>query len=203
MLVRGFSLIEVLASLLILGLGMLGIVALSAHGQRAYIESTQRSEAIRYVEEMADRIRANRQVADDPTFVRFYEDPAGSGTPDMLGDGDEFDDIFGASPTGVNCNQASSGSGCSAQQLALFDRAWWDGLLTGQISQTGLIGAVGCITQVAGAVPRARVTLAWQGMSDTADSADANGPFAGLTCGDTEFAGNLNSRRMVSLEVAL
>lgn len=199
MLVRGFSLIEVLVSLLILGLGLLGIVALSAHGQRAYVESTQRSEATRYVEEMADRIRANTQVAQDPTFIRFYVDPAGSATPDLLGDGSEFDDVLGAAPTGVNCNT----SVCTPQQLALFDRAWWDGLLSGQVSDLGLIGAVGCITQVPGVLPRARVSLAWQGMRDTLDSGGANGPLAAITCGDVAFAGDLSSRRLVSLEVAL
>ena len=199
MLSRGFSLIEVLVALMILGLGMLGIVALSMHGQRAYVESTQRSEAVRYVEEMADRIRANTQVALDPTFIRFYVDPAGSATPDLLGDGSEFDNVLGASPTGVNCNAAV----CTPQQLAQFDRAWWDGLLSGQISQVGLLGAVGCITQVAGAVPRARVSVAWQGMRETTDSGGANGPFAAITCGDVAFAGDLASRRLVTLEVAL
>ena len=43
MLSRGFSLIEVLASLLILGLGLLGILALAAQGQQSYVESAQRS----------------------------------------------------------------------------------------------------------------------------------------------------------------
>lgn len=203
MLSRGFSLIEVLASLLILGLGMLGIVALAAQGQQSYIESAQRSEAVRYAEEMADRIRANSGLAANPALIAFYVDPAGSATPDELGDGSEYQDIFGASPTGVNCVRATTGAGCSSTQLALFDRAWWDGLLAGQVTELGLTSPVGCITQVAGAVPRVRITVAWQGLSDTTDSAGAGGTFAPITCGDAAFGVGVASRRMVSLEVAL
>ena len=203
MLSRGFSLIEVLASLLILGLGLLGILALAAQGQQSYVESAQRSEAVRYAEDMADRIRANGGLAANPGLIAFYVDPAGSATPDELGDGSEYADIFGASPSGVNCIQASTGSGCSTTQMALFDRAWWDGLLAGQITELGLVSPVGCISQVAGAVPRVRITIAWQGMSETADSAGAGAIFAGMTCGDTTFGTQVASRRMVSLEVAL
>jgi len=55
----GFSLIEVLIALLVLGVGLLGMASLQIIGVRNTYESTLRSLAVNQCYEIADRMRAN------------------------------------------------------------------------------------------------------------------------------------------------
>lgn len=199
MLNRGFTLIEVLVSLLLLGMGMLGIVALAGNGQRSFTESTQRAEALRYVEEMADRIRVN------PAAIANYVAPGGAVTPVAVGAGTEYDAIGATVPDCALSAASAAGSGCSAAQMAEYDRAWWDGLVAGRFGELGLSSPRGCINRVAGIPERARIAVVWQGMSDTADLGVNGALFAAIDCGDDTFIGAASrlSRRMAVLEVAL
>lgn len=58
--VRGTTLIEVLISILIMSIGMLGIAALQAFSMSSSHTASFRSQAIVLVRDMADRMRANR-----------------------------------------------------------------------------------------------------------------------------------------------
>ena len=199
MLTRGFSLIEVLVSLLLLGMGMLGIVALAGNGQRSFSESTQRAEALRYVEEMADRIRVN------PGAIANYVAPGAAATPVPVGDGTEFDAI-GSTVSDCALSAASAAAGgCTPAEMAEYDRAWWDGLVAGRFGELGLTAPQGCINRVVGIPERARIALVWQGMSDTQDLGANGALFEAIDCGDGTFVGAAArlSRRMAVLEVAL
>ena len=55
MLSRGFTLIEVLVTLVILMFGLLGIAGLMAKGQRASFEAYQRQAALAIANDMAER----------------------------------------------------------------------------------------------------------------------------------------------------
>jgi type IV pilus assembly protein PilV len=59
---RGFSLVEVLAALVVLEFGMLGIAGLSALTLRSGSGSIVRTQAISLADDLADRIRANRNA---------------------------------------------------------------------------------------------------------------------------------------------
>ena len=61
---RGISLIEVLITLFVLLVGLLGVAALSLASQRASMESLQRHQALMLLNDMVSRINANRTVAD-------------------------------------------------------------------------------------------------------------------------------------------
>ena len=63
MLNRGFTLIEVLVTLVILTFGLLGIAGLMAKGQRASFEAFERQQAVALASDMAERVRANRSQA--------------------------------------------------------------------------------------------------------------------------------------------
>ncbi len=56
---RGFSLIEVLVSLVILSVGLLGIAGLQVTGLRSNHSSLLRSQATLFASDMAERMRAN------------------------------------------------------------------------------------------------------------------------------------------------
>lgn len=57
--VRGFSLIEVLVALVVLSIGLLGIAALQVDSVRNGQSALQRTRAVNFAVDMADRIRAN------------------------------------------------------------------------------------------------------------------------------------------------
>ena len=60
---RGFTLLEVLVSLVILVFGLLGIIGMQAFTQVATFESYQRGQALILVQDMADRLSTNRGAA--------------------------------------------------------------------------------------------------------------------------------------------
>lgn len=61
---RGAMMIEVLVSMLICAFGVLGLAALQARASQAEFESYQRSQALLLVDDMVNRINANRDDAD-------------------------------------------------------------------------------------------------------------------------------------------
>jgi len=61
----GFSLIEVLVTIAILMIGLLGLAALQTNATIAEIEAYQRAQALVLVQDFADRITANKLHADD------------------------------------------------------------------------------------------------------------------------------------------
>ncbi len=52
--------IEVLVTLVVLALGLLGVVGLQARGQQAELESYQRGQALVLLQDMVDRMNTNR-----------------------------------------------------------------------------------------------------------------------------------------------
>ena len=60
---RGASLIEVLVTLVIVAFGLLGIVGMQARLQVSEMEAYQRSQALLLLNDMANRIAINRQLA--------------------------------------------------------------------------------------------------------------------------------------------
>jgi type IV pilus assembly protein PilV len=71
----GFSMIEILVALVVLGVGMLGIAALFVSSTRANGSAISRSQAVNLASDMADRIRANR------TAGVLYSTISGGATP--------------------------------------------------------------------------------------------------------------------------
>jgi type IV pilus assembly protein PilV len=145
----GFSMLEVLISIFIILLGLLGLAGLIVRSNQTEFESYQRVQALMLVQDMVDRINANRKVA------TCYSNGT---TGTLLG-------------TGAG-TPASCGSGTAEQQdRAEADLAAWNLLLLGsaETSATGvdctatpascigaMIGARGCVTydpgtEVAGA----------------------------------------------------
>jgi type IV pilus assembly protein PilV len=64
----GFAMIEVLASLLVLTVGLLSVAGLSANALKASDTSSYRARAAREVIAISDAIRSNRQAASDDEF---------------------------------------------------------------------------------------------------------------------------------------
>ena len=186
MTMRGFTLLEILITLIILAVGMLGLANLQSKIHVTEIESYQRANAVLLLQDMVDRLKTNRANAAD-----YASD-------DELGTATEED-----------CTAATlNGIANPGKKLAASDRCLWSSALLGASEQRngassgGMIGARGCIEQVQ--APDAtvgvctpgiyRVTVAWQGLHRTAAPV--------LECGKDQY-GDDTQRRVISTELTI
>lgn len=95
----GFSLIELLVAVLVMGIGVLGVTALQLVSLQNNRDALVRGEAVQLAYDMMDRIRANPGVAYGGLGV-------GDAPP--------------AAPAGF-----CEGADCSAEQMRNFDQAMW------------------------------------------------------------------------------
>jgi type IV pilus assembly protein PilV len=143
---QGVGLLEVLITVLVLSIGLLGMAALQARGQQAEMESYQRAQALILLEDMANRMNANR----------------------------EFRDCYNLGEDFVGSNSGFVATGCNGQSDD--DLTAWDGLLRGAAETLdgndvgAMIGARGCIILLADRL--FEITVAWQGLSPTVVPAD-------------------------------
>ena len=160
--------IEVLVTIMILTIGLLGVAGLQARMQLAQAEVHHRTQAVLLLREMVNRINANRSNAHDYVTAR----PLGAG----------------------NSIQDCTGLGDSALDLC----EWNNALLGAAESTAGgqpagsMIGARGCITKVVEAMPREFViAVTWQGLVPTVAPAST-------ACGEGLYGNELTRRALVS-----
>jgi len=99
---RGFSMIELLVAVLVMGIGVLGIAALQMVSLQNNRSALVRAEAVALAYDMMDRIRANP-----------FGTPRGSAYDGL--------DLEEAPPTASNCMSST----CSPAQMVDFDQAVW------------------------------------------------------------------------------
>lgn len=174
----GFGMIEVLVTLIILLTGLLGLAGLLTRSQQAEMESYQRAQALILLQDINDRINANRKVA----ACYAITTDAATGTP-YLGTG------YVGTP--------GCASGTAEQNaLAIADITAWSNTLTGASEVKGganvgaMIGARGCVKTIA--TDTYMVIVAWQGLGTT------SAPVASLACANTLYGDDEARRRVVS-----
>ncbi len=121
----GFTLIEVLISMVILAIGLLGLAGLQTVALRQNSSSQMTSQAMDLINEMADRMRANRAGTDADNYT---ENPAPVAPA--------WDCItnFGGTVTGTECNP---------QEIAQLDLSSWQTAIT-RVFPNGA-GVIGCV----------------------------------------------------------
>jgi type IV pilus assembly protein PilV len=179
----GFTMLEILVSLFLIAIGLLGMLGLQAQATVAEFESYQRGQALVLVQDMVDRINANRSAG----LCYVITTDAADGAP-QLGAGS-------ATPACV----AVPGT-IAARVMADRDLVDWHNALRGAAEVKGgnnvggMLGARGCVSRDA-ATGNYRVSVAWQGMSATIAPTAVD---AGATCGRNQY-GNDTMRREVSI----
>lgn len=174
----GFAMMEVMISKVILLIGLLGLAGLIVRSNTAEVESLQRVQALVLVQDMVDRINANRKVASC-----YSADAAGM----------ELGNVVSSTP-------ACSAGNAQQNAVAVGDLNAWNSLLQGSSETSGnsqvgaMIGAVGCIKQLDAVNNIYLVSVAWQGMSATSSPGD--------TCGRGLY-GNDTLRREVSVTLRI
>jgi type IV pilus assembly protein PilV len=177
---RGTSLVEVLVTLVILAFGLLGVAGLQTKIGVAEMESYQRSQALLALSQMTERMSA--ATAQAASYVT-------------------------AGPVGTGDAQPADCSGIAAGPN--HDVCEWSNALKGAsevrsgASVGGIVGALGCITQLQAPNPTLgvctagvyQVSVAWQGLVATATPA--------LACGAGSYGGNDAFRRVVATTVSV
>lgn len=184
---HGYVLLEVLISIVILAIGLLGVAKLQASTRQLEMESYQRAQAVILLQDMVARLTANRYAASCYAIT----DPT-SGTP-----------YFGTGETAPT--SCASGAGKTEQQnAAVADMSQWHNLLLGSAEQLNsdnvgaMVGARGCVSYDATNDVYV-VTVTWQGLIKTA------APSSGLNCAKDTYNsdGADDQRRAVSAVVQL
>jgi len=186
---RGFTLIEVLVTIALMLLGLLGVIGMQARAAVIEFESYQRGEALALVREMQARLTDSR------TIVTGYLDPAVSSTDGRVYVG-----------SGANAKDFSTASVCVGGAgvplaEAKFEMCQWGLALQGAAAMEGtskvgaMIGARGCLIRVVPAENNALadiyVTVVWQGKSPAAEP-DPDSPAGKNFCAsDVDFGTGL------------
>lgn len=141
---HGTSMIEVLVSIVIVVLGLLGLAGLQTHASLAEAESFQRAQGILLLQDMVDRINANRLNA--ASYVTAS--PLGTGT--------------------------TPGSCAALSTVVARDQCEWGQSLLGAAETVGaskvgaMIDARGCVENIVPNMPRQyQVSIVWQGVTST------------------------------------
>lgn len=167
---RGFSMLEILVTILILMLGLLGLAGLQTRAHTAELESYQRAQALILASKIVDAIRSNRRTAQC-----FAVTNPTAGTP-----------FAGAAATGHAGTPSCAASTAAENTLADNTFTEWDLALQGAAetksgaSVGAMIGARGCVSYDAttelidpatGGITSGTglytAAVAWQGLNDT------------------------------------
>ncbi|HEY0684665.1 MAG TPA: prepilin-type N-terminal cleavage/methylation domain-containing protein [Steroidobacter sp.] len=146
---RGTSLIEVLITIVILAIGLLGLAGLQSRLGVSQVESYQRAQALVLLQDMSSRLATNRAHA--ASYV--------TGTAAPLADG-------GICPVAVGTR-------------AEIDANQWCNALLGAAEMDGgskagaMIGARGCVEALS--ANEYLITVAWQGLGPLASPPDSVG----------------------------
>lgn len=96
----GFSMVEVLVTLVVLSLGLLGVLGLQVTGLQRNDGAYLRTQASLYAYDIADRMRANRDNALSGTYNLLMTDAIPSGTGIANTDRVEWFTDLGSLPSG-------------------------------------------------------------------------------------------------------
>ncbi len=151
--------IEVLVTIIILTIGLLGLAGLQARLQVSEMEAYQRSQALILLNDMASRVATNR--ANAAVYDTVATGPLGAGT---------------TCSTDISTRQkADAAEWCAALQGA--------GETLGTSSVGAMVGGRGCVEAIAAQPGEYLVTVAWQGLTPI------SAPPAGVICGENLYDG--------------
>jgi type IV pilus assembly protein PilV len=185
---RGFTMIEVLVTLVIMMFGLLGLAGLILKGHKASFEAYQRNQALIMVVDLAEKMKTNR-LANGQLNDALYLAGAPVGAP------------LGAGSTAVPTACSMIAAACTIIQSTAFDLATWNNLLAGTQETSaltggnvgGIINARGCIERAGAVGTPIRISIAWQGDVETVAPATS-------ACGAGLY-GTDGRRRVVSVDI--
>jgi len=175
----GFTLIEVLVTVVVIAIGLLGLAGLQVATVNNQFEAYQRAQALMLLEDMSNRIRANGDAARDGDYTEgaqygllAVEDCSDDETTTAERDLCEWNTVLAGAGTTLDVEGVESNVG-------------------------SIVGARGCLENIVGSTDGEtiiRLTIAWQGKTPTQAPPS--------TCGQNQY-GDDEYRRVVSLDTVL
>jgi type IV pilus assembly protein PilV len=161
----GFTLLEILIAIVVIAIGLLGMFGLQAKAQKAETESYARTQALVLIQDIADRMNANRADSFSQAYVTASPVGGGGVLVDCTGktgadlDLCEWGNLLRgvAETSGSNACSTASGSGCVGAMLKASGCIAYDAT-TELVDSTGIVQAgTGIYT----------ISVVWQGLSTT------------------------------------
>lgn len=150
---RGLTLMEVLVSMLVMALGMLGVAALQTTTMRYQLGTTQRSAISVLLADYAERIRANLGAAPGVVASSPY--------------------LLATLPNAKDVKQCGALTPCNSQQLAEFDMLNWTEQVKAKLPQGSAL--------VSGTAAQGlKVTFSWQDKDFSGLSLQCNADDSGI-----------------------
>ena len=182
---RGFTLLEILVAMVVVAFGLLGLFGLQAKAQKAENESYERTQALVLIQDIVDRMNANRADAFSQAYVTASPVGGGGALVDCSGktgadlDLCEWGNLLrgSAETTSSAACSTGSGSGCIGAMLSASGCISYD-------ATTELADSTGAVQSGTGIYT---ISVVWQGLSSTVI------PSAQQTCVST-----LTGARMVT-----
>ena len=190
----GFTLLEILVALFVLLVGLLGLVGLQTQGQQAEMESYQRTQALVLLQDMINRINANRSDAQQLNYVTTSPEGGGgsltncstmSGAALDLCEWSNLLDGAAEATSIANCS-SSNGTSCIGAMIGARGCVGYDATTELKDSTGATIAGTGIYT----------ISVAWQGLVATVN------PPAALTCGQNQYASEAQ-RRVVTSQIRI
>lgn len=171
---QGFSLLELLVSLVVFSVGLLAIAGLQTVSKQANFEALQRTAASQVAYGLLEDMRMN-----------------GDGIPTYLAAGEMGSGSLGTEPA-PNC---TTGAPCNAAQKAAHDLWAWEQAIDGNMETSGGTGTGGLVTPtlciqgpVGGGAGVYQVTIAWRGSASINNAVNnACGSLGGNYGANNEF----------------
>jgi type IV pilus assembly protein PilV len=166
---RGFSMIEVLVTIVIIAFGLLGLAGLQSRLQVSEMEAYQRAQALVLLNDMASRIATNRSMADSYVTAAALGGSTACAT----------------AATGENLQRIDAREWCNALQGASE--------FAGTSKLGAMLGGRGCVEKLPPPIDpldkseEYMVTIAWQGLIPL------SAPPASVTCGQNLYNGATGS----------
>lgn len=178
---RGSSMVEVLVTMIVLSIGLLGLMQLIMRASMAEYESYQRAQALILLSDMVEKINSNRKAAGCYAFSDRT-----SGSP-----------YLGTSSAGPT--PCTAWGTAEQQSRALADLTDWNQKLLGTAESKGgagvgaMLGARGCVSFDPGGNTY-QVSVVWQGTTRTVNPTSVDSTYV---CGAGLY-GPEEQRRLVA-----
>ena len=159
----GFTLLEILIAIVVVAFGLLGLFGLQAKAQKAETESYERTQALVLIQDIADRMNANRTDAFSQAYVTASPVGGGGKLTDCAAkigadlDLCEWGNLLKGSAelaSGAACSTAS-GAGCIGAMLSASGCIAYD-------ATTELADSTGAVQAGTGIYT---ISVVWQGLS--------------------------------------
>jgi len=156
---KGFTLVEVLVTIVIVSIGLLGLAGLQVNGLRANMSSETRSKATLLASDIVERMRANLTGVDANAYNNIIVNAANCAVPARL----------------CGNTSAADAVNCTAPEMAIFDVwVWGCGTAAADVKESGVTNllpngtaSVTCNDDPCSPGSPHTVTVSWSELSPT------------------------------------